>query len=66
MSRSRSVLVTGGAGYIGSHTAKALKRAGYRVVVFDNLVAGHREALRFGEFVEGDTTDVEAVRAALR
>jgi len=64
--RSRAVLVTGGAGYIGSHTAKALHRAGYTAVVFDNLVAGHKEAVRFGDFVEGDTSDVPAVRAALK
>lgn len=63
---NKGVLVTGGAGYIGSHAAKALHRAGYRVVVFDNLVAGHREAVRFGPLVEGDTADVEAVRAAIR
>jgi UDP-glucose-4-epimerase GalE len=62
----RAVLVTGGAGYIGSHAAKALHRAGYRVVVFDNLVAGHRGAVKFGELVEGDTADTSAVRAALR
>jgi UDP-glucose-4-epimerase GalE len=65
-SGSGSVLVTGGAGYIGSHAAKALHRAGHRVVVFDNLVAGHREAVRYGELVEGDITDVAAVRSALR
>ena len=41
----RRVLVTGGAGYIGSHAAKALAKAGYTVVVYDNLVAGHREAV---------------------
>jgi UDP-glucose-4-epimerase GalE len=61
----RTVLVTGGAGYIGSHAAKALSRAGYRVVVLDNLVAGHREALKYGEFVEADIADVGAVGAAL-
>ncbi len=61
-----NVLVTGGAGYIGSHAAKALHQAGHRVVVFDNLVAGHREAVRYGELVEGDVTDVAAVRSALR
>ena len=54
----RRVLVTGGAGYIGSHACKALARAGYHVVVFDNLVAGHREAVRYGELVEGDIADV--------
>jgi UDP-glucose-4-epimerase GalE len=63
---SRAVLVTGGAGYIGSHAAKALRHAGYRVVVFDNLVAGHRAAVKFGELVEGDIVDTAAVRAALR
>jgi UDP-glucose-4-epimerase GalE len=63
---TRAVLVTGGAGYIGSHAAKALHRAGYRVVVFDNLVAGHRGAVKFGELVEGDIADTTAVRDALR
>jgi UDP-glucose-4-epimerase GalE len=63
---SRAVLVTGGAGYIGSHAAKALQQAGYRVVVFDNLLAGHRGAVKFGDLVEGDTADTGAVRAALR
>ena len=63
---SRAVLVTGGAGYIGSHGAKALTRAGYRVVVYDNLVAGHRAAVKYGTLVEGDVTDVRAVRDALR
>jgi UDP-glucose-4-epimerase GalE len=62
----RAVLVTGGAGYIGSHAAKALRRAGYRVVVYDNLAAGHRAAASFGEFVEGDISDTAAVREALR
>jgi UDP-glucose-4-epimerase GalE len=62
--KPRTVLVAGGAGYIGSHAAKALSRAGYRVVVFDNLVAGHREAVKYGELVEGDITDRAAVGAA--
>lgn len=63
---ARRVLVTGGAGYIGSHAAKALKQAGYEVVVYDNLCAGHREAVRYGTLVEGDITDLAAVRRALR
>ncbi|MCC7416909.1 MAG: UDP-glucose 4-epimerase GalE [Acidobacteria bacterium] len=62
----RAVLVTGGAGYIGSHAAKALHRAGRRVVVLDSLVAGHRAAVRFGPLVEAEVADVEAVRRALR
>ena len=60
------MLVTGGAGYIGSHAAKALHRAGYRVVVFDNLVAGHRAAVKFGALVEGDIADTALVRDTLR
>jgi UDP-glucose-4-epimerase GalE len=63
---ARTVLVTGGAGYIGSHAAKALSRAGYRVVVYDNLIAGHREAVKYGPLVEGDIADVAAVRDAIR
>jgi UDP-glucose 4-epimerase/UDP-arabinose 4-epimerase len=51
------VLVTGGAGFIGSHTAKALFRNGYRPVVFDNLSAGYRESVRWGDFVHGDIRD---------
>lgn len=58
--------MTGGAGYIGSHAAKALRYSGYRVIVFDNLVAGHREAVRYGDFVQGDITDLDGVRRALR
>ena len=66
MAGNSAVLVTGGAGYIGSHAAKALRRAGYDVVVYDNLVAGHRQAARVGTFVEGDILDLDAVRHALR
>jgi UDP-glucose-4-epimerase GalE len=62
----RGVLVTGGAGYIGSHACKALSRAGYRVVVYDNLSAGHREAVKYGELVEGDIADRDRVRLTLR
>jgi UDP-glucose-4-epimerase GalE len=61
-----TVLVTGGAGYIGSHAAKALRQAGYRVVIFDNLSAGHRRAALGAPLVEGDVRDVDAVRRALR
>jgi UDP-glucose-4-epimerase GalE len=58
--------VTGGAGYIGSHAAKALDRAGYRVVVYDNLDAGHRAAVRYGELIEGDICDVAHLREVLK
>jgi UDP-glucose 4-epimerase len=60
MDKQPTVLVTGGAGYIGSHAVLALKEAGYRVVVFDNLVYGHRdivETVLDVEFVHGDIGD---------
>jgi UDP-arabinose 4-epimerase len=66
MGGREAVLVTGGAGYIGSHACKALARAGYRPVVFDNLSRGHREAVRWGPLVEGDLAEREALTAALR
>jgi UDP-arabinose 4-epimerase len=53
----RNILVTGGAGYIGSHTAKALAARGFTPVVYDNLVHGHRWAVQWGPFVEGDIQD---------
>lgn len=60
-----SILVTGGAGYIGSHTAKALRRAGFTPVVYDNLCNGHREAVRWGPFVHGDVRDRAGLAAAM-
>ncbi|MDF1856666.1 UDP-glucose 4-epimerase GalE [Pseudooceanicola sp.] len=51
------VLVTGGAGYIGSHACKALKTAGHLPVTFDNFVTGWRDAVKFGPLEEGDLTD---------
>jgi UDP-glucose 4-epimerase len=52
-----NVLVTGGAGYIGSHACKALKAAGYTPVTFDNLVTGWQDAVKFGPFEQGDLLD---------
>jgi UDP-glucose-4-epimerase GalE len=60
-----SILVTGGAGYIGSHVAKLLHQRGYHPVVFDNLEFGHRWAARWGTFVEGDLADEERVKDLL-
>ncbi|MBD3801803.1 MAG: UDP-glucose 4-epimerase GalE [Thioclava sp.] len=51
------VLVTGGAGYIGSHACKALSRAGYVPVCFDNFLTGWKEAVKFGPLEEGDLAD---------
>lgn len=58
------VLVTGGAGYIGAHACKALARAGFEPVAFDNLSTGWREAVKFGPLFEGDLMDRAAVDAA--
>jgi UDP-glucose 4-epimerase len=67
MGDSSSVLVTGGAGYIGSVVAERLLSRGERVVVLDNLSRGHRDAAPAGAaFVEGDTSDRDLVRALLR
>lgn len=63
------VLVTGGAGYIGSHTVKELLRAGYGVTVLDDLSRGHRAVAKIlpdAEFVWGDTADGDLVRDLLR
>lgn len=61
----KRILVTGGAGYIGSHTAKHLARHGYEPVVFDNLATGHRWAVAWGPLIEGDLSDRAALRRAL-
>jgi UDP-arabinose 4-epimerase len=60
-----SILVTGGAGYIGSHACKALARAGYHPVVLDNLSRGHREAVRWGPLIVGDLADRKSLASAL-
>ena len=62
-----SVLVTGGAGYIGSHTVKALRAQGARVVIFDNLSAGHRDATHHASaVVVGDIHDTARLRSTIR
>ena len=54
---TQTILVTGGAGYIGSHTCKVLYERGYTPVVLDNLVYGQRSAVKWGPFIEGDIHD---------
>lgn len=61
-----NVLVTGGAGYVGSHTAKALAKAGMQPVAYDNLSEGHREAVRWGPLVEADLSDRDALQQAIQ
>lgn len=61
-----NVLVTGGAGYIGSHVVRQLARAGHDIVVFDNLSTGYRWAVTAGELVVGDLADERAIEAVFR
>lgn len=55
------ILICGGAGYIGAHMLKMLALQGHDIVVFDNLSTGHRAAVRWGKFVEGDILDPVAL-----
>jgi UDP-arabinose 4-epimerase len=60
----KTILVIGGAGYIGSHACKALAQAGYLPVTFDNLAFGHRWAVKWGPLMEGDILDRRALDRA--
>jgi UDP-arabinose 4-epimerase len=62
----KTALVTGGAGYVGAACCKALAAANWKVVVYDNLSSGSREAVRWGAFVEGDIADRVSLAAAFR
>lgn len=59
------ILITGGAGYVGSHAAKALSRAGFEPIVLDNLSVGHRWAVKWGPLIEADLGDEPSLRRAL-
>jgi UDP-glucose 4-epimerase len=61
-----SIMITGGAGFVGSHTAKLLSEAGFAVVVLDNLSTGSRQNACWGSFVAGDIGDAGLVRQTLR
>ncbi|MBE9582041.1 MAG: UDP-glucose 4-epimerase GalE [Proteobacteria bacterium] len=58
----KNILVVGGAGYIGSHMCKYLNRRGYHPIVLDNLVCGHRQAVKWGTFFEGSMGDSDLLR----
>lgn len=60
--RNKNILVVGGAGYIGAHVNKMLHERGYSTVVFDNLINGHREFVKWGEFVLGDLKNIGQIR----
>ncbi|MBZ9741238.1 MULTISPECIES: UDP-glucose 4-epimerase GalE [unclassified Mesorhizobium] len=61
----KAILVTGGAGFIGSHTCKLLAGAGYLPVAFDNLCRGNEKAVAWGPLVVGDIRDRDALQAAM-
>lgn len=63
-SKEIPILVTGGAGYIGSHICKYLKRAGYLPIAFDNLSQGHESSVKWGPLIKGDLLDKEALNHA--
>lgn len=56
------ILIVGGAGYIGSHVNKELHKRGYETVVFDNLIYGHKEFVKWGTFILGDLSDINQIR----
>lgn len=60
------ILIVGGAGYIGSHVNKLLNKKGFETVVFDNLVYGHREFVKSGEFILGDLADRNQIELCFR
>ena len=60
------ILVTGGAGYIGSHTCKALAEAGMVPVTYDNLSTGNEWAVKYGPLERGDLHDADRLRAVIR
>ena len=62
----KPILVTGGAGYIGAHACKALAAAGYLPIVYDNLVYGHRQAVKWGPLEEGDIADRKRLETVIR
>lgn len=61
-----NILVTGGAGYIGSHTVRLLRKKGHQVIVYDNLTKGHREAVGDAIFVKGDLFDRRLLEQTLK
>lgn len=62
----KNVLVTGGAGYVGSHTCKKLYACGYKPIVYDNLSRGNKWSVKWGPFIEGDIADEEKVKKVIK
>jgi len=60
------ILIVGGAGYIGSHINKELTKQGYKTVIFDSLVKGYKEAVKWGDFFQGDLANIEDIRGVFK
>ena len=58
----KKILVTGGAGYIGSHACKLVAKSGYEPICFDNLSTGYRDFVRWGPLIEGDLRDTSSLK----
>jgi UDP-arabinose 4-epimerase len=65
MDYTSNILITGGAGYIGSHACKILSSMGYTPIVFDNLSVGHETSVKWGPFIKGDLKDKRALSKSL-
>ncbi|MDS7595559.1 UDP-glucose 4-epimerase GalE [Agrobacterium tumefaciens] len=63
---ARTILVTGGAGFIGSHICKALAHSGFKPIAYDNLSTGHSDSVRWGPLIEGDILDRSMLKATLQ
>ena len=61
-----AILICGGAGYIGSHVNKQLNAEGYETIIFDNLVYGHREAVKWGKLIVGDLCNIDEIEAVFK
>ena len=60
------ILITGGAGYIGSHTNKLISNNGFETVILDNLSTGHRDFVKWGKFFEGDLSSLDDLNKVLQ
>ena len=61
-----AILIVGGAGYIGSHTAKLVAQSGQEPIVFDSLIYGHEWAVKWGPLVKGDLADASAIQGVFK
>lgn len=66
MSHKGSILITGGAGYIGSHCSKAVAEAGYRPIAYDNLSTGHKQFAQWGPLIVADVQDSDRIASVIR